>query len=149
MICGRFITGIPQGVFDVAGVENHRARADPLPFTIHQHFDRAFLDDDEFLLRMLVRRVGSFTGIERGDMALEHFQCGRGLLEKLSRETCFGGFGLDRIPVNSSRPHDGFWGLGEDDKTGGGQRREQDEREFLSCEHGNSMHAGMLYSEAS
>jgi hypothetical protein len=101
VIRGRDITGVPHGLRHVGGVENDGAGTDADPFIADECFDGSLLHDDEFIIRAFENRVIGESGIERGSMALEHFEVGCGSFENLPAGTICIGFDLERVPFES------------------------------------------------
>lgn len=92
----------------VGGVENHGTRRGGLFLTVDVYLEGAFLDDNEFLLRMAVERPGVFAGIERRDMAVEFVERRRRRVEH--RHACAGGGGGEFLVLPEEDLGDHFRG---------------------------------------
>ena len=70
--------------------------------------ERAFLNEHQFLVRMLMRKVRGFAGVERGDVALEVFKCRCGCIENLAAFAGPGLFHFHISPVEDGGMHHRF-----------------------------------------
>src|SRR3954447_16811929 len=65
------IPDVADAVELIRRLENDRSGADTLQLPVDERLDRAFLDDHQFFVRVLVRRVWRLSLVQRGDMNLE------------------------------------------------------------------------------
>ena len=70
VISRRRIPRIANGVQLIRRLENDRSRTDTLPLSIHERFHSALLDNEQFLIGMLMRRMRLLAGIERRNICL-------------------------------------------------------------------------------
>src|SRR5207244_4329144 len=89
VIRGGAVADVADAVQLIRGLKHDRSRTDALHLSVHQRLDGAFLDDDELLVRMLVRWMRRLAGIQRGDVNLELVERGRRLLDDLADEAGF------------------------------------------------------------
>src|SRR4029079_9198216 len=79
----RNVTDVLQAVELVRSLEDHRTGTGPVRLPVQERFDGPLLDDDQLLVRMLVRRVRALAGIQRRDVAFELVERRRRPLEEL------------------------------------------------------------------
>ena len=83
VICRLGLTDIFNAVQLVRRLKDDRARSESLHLSIIQDFNRSFFDDDQFLVRVLVRLVRCRARIERRDMTFQFIERRRRRLKEL------------------------------------------------------------------
>src|ERR1044071_2339781 len=118
----------------VRGVEDDGAgpRLDPLAFD--ERLDRALLDDDQLLVRVLVRRVRREPGVESRHVQLQLVERSGRRPEELTRGSDLGLFRGHGVPFEERRTHEGGLCLRRDGAECDGGGEECDE-EVTTCRH--------------
>src|SRR6266705_7031787 len=76
VVDGGNVAHVAQAVHLVGGLEDHGAGSHSAGLPVHRSLHGALPDDDEFLVRVLVRGMGRLAGGQGGDVKLELIEGG-------------------------------------------------------------------------
>src|SRR5258705_2038815 len=94
-VSGRSLPNVAQAMHFIRGFENYRSGSRLFGDAVLHRFDRAFLDYDQLLVRMLVAGMWRFAGIERRHMTFQLIERRRGLIEELATGSGLGGLSFN------------------------------------------------------
>ena len=99
----RRVAHVPNRMFLVRRLEDHRPRPNAQLLAVDERFDGAFADDQDLLLGVPMRGVRCLAGVQRRDMTFELVQRGRWRSKHHAPCSHGGGLHLHRVPIEDGR----------------------------------------------